>query len=279
MKLVLTCIDNFQEYILTNIQQLIKLNHINIIVITNLKFFSYFDNYLSNITLVDKDSLNDSYEYDKKSSMNNSFRGGFWRLTSSRFFYIYEFMKKYNVTDVIHLENDVLLYYNVDELITCVDKNFMYIPFDTYSRNIASIVYIPNSDIFKFILDRYDFDKNDMENFSTIRKKTNLIKNFPIFVKTSNLTDEQQYVSENEDVFPFVFDAAAIGQYLGGVDPRNQSGNTRGFINETCVIKYDKYSIYLENVNDMKKPFIVVEDRKIPIFNLHIHSKNLSEFI
>jgi len=279
MKVILTCIDNFQEYILTNIGQLLKLKHLDIVVITNLKFFSLFDKYILNIKLIDKDSLTDSYRYDKKSSMNNSFRNGFWRLTSSRFFYIYEFMKKYDITDVIHIENDVLIYYNVNELISYFDKTHIYIPFDTYNRNIASIVYIPNTEIFKLILDQYDFAKNDMENFSLIRKKTGLINNLPIFINNTNLSPEQQFVSCNTNMFPFIFDAAAIGQYLGGIDPIIKEGDTRGFINETCVIKYNNYNIWFEEVDNIKKPFISFENKKVPIFNLHIHSKNLIEFI
>jgi hypothetical protein len=118
-----------------------------------------------------------------------------------------------------------------------------------------------------------------MENFCIIKQKTGLIKNFPIFIVTNNLTNEQKYVSENSVSFPFIFDAAAIGQYLGGVDPRNAPGDTRGFINETCVIKYNNYNIWFEDVNGIKKPFIQIGDKKVPIFNLHIHSKNLNEFV
>jgi hypothetical protein len=118
-----------------------------------------------------------------------------------------------------------------------------------------------------------------MENFVSIKKKTNLIKNFPIFTNIDGLNDEQKFVCENCDMFPFIFDAAAIGQYIGGVDPRNESGNTIGFVNETCVIKYNNYKIWFEEKNGFKKPFIQIQDKIIPIFNLHIHSKNLEKFM
>jgi hypothetical protein len=278
MNIILVCLNNFQEYILLNISQLIKLGHKNIFVITNGNLFSNFDKYNSDITLIDVNDLNETYNFNKLTTLNRDFRNGFWYLTSLRFFYIYEFMKQFNITDVIHLENDVPIYYNCDKLINFVDKK-IYIPFDTFNRNIASIMYIPNSDIFKLVLDKYDFNKNDMDNFSNIKKITNLISQFPIFIKNDTLTAEQKFVSENSNVFPFIFDGAAIGQYLGGVDPRNASEDTRGFINETCVIKYNNYKIWFEEDNNIKKPFILIENNKIPIFNLHIHSKNLLEFI
>jgi hypothetical protein len=279
MNIVLTCLENYQEYILVNIEQLIKLEHNNIFIITNLHFFPYFNKYDSKIQLIDVNELNESYEFSINTSLNKDFRNGFWYLTSLRFFYIYEFMKIYNINNIVHLENDVIIYYNCDQLINMLDTNFMYIPFDTYKRNIASIMYIPNKEIYKIILDNYDFDKNDMENFFYIKQKIGFIKNFPIFIKLPYLTDEQHFVSEHSGTFPFIFDAAALGQYLGGVDPRNIPGDTKGFVNETCVIKYNNYSIWFEEINKIKKPFIQIESHKIPIFNLHIHSKKLIDFI
>lgn len=278
MNIILTCVDNFQEYILINIEQLIKLGHKQIYVITNKEFFNYFSKYISNIILISKDDLNEQYNFTSNSSLDKQFRNGFWVLTSLRFFYIYELMNKYNLEDVFHLENDVLIYYHCYEILKYINKNYMYIPFDSYKRNIASILYIPNKEVFKNILNNYNFKINDMENFVLIKSKTGLIQNFPIFIKNENLTEEQIFVCENSGLFPFIFDAAAIGQYLGGVDPRNICGNTEGFINETCVIKYNNYNFLFKIVDNMKKPFIIIENNEIPIFNLHIHSKNLVKF-
>ena len=280
MNIVLTCLNNFQDYILTNIDQLIKLGNKNIYVITNTHLLEYFNYYKGNITLINADTLPDSYNFSSTSSLDNNFRGGFWKLTSQRFFAVYEFMHKYNVENVIHIENDVLLYYNCDELIPLLNKNVCYLPFDTYNRNIASIMYIPNVSIFKTILDNYNFNINDMENFSYIKQKTGLIENFPIFKKEYATNNEELFVSNNSEIFSFIFDAAAIGQYLGGVDPRNMPGDTSGFVNETCVIKYNKYKFaFKDSDNGIKQPFLIINNNIIPIFNLHIHSKKLKKFI
>jgi hypothetical protein len=279
MNIVLVCITNFQEYILTNIEQLVKLGHENIFVLTNGNLFEYFNNYKNLIKLINIDELQDSHNFYTKTHLDKQFRNGFWTLTSLRFFYIYEFMEKYNIADVIHLENDVLIYYNCNTLSNLFIKEHVYIPFDTFNRNIASIMYIPSSSVFKNILNHYDFNKNDMENFSYIKQKTNLVQNLPIFIQHENQTIEEKFVSENSELFPYIFDAAAIGQYLGGVDPRNIAGDTTGFINETCVIKYNHYEIWFEHLDNIKKPFIKINHKQIPIFNLHIHSKNLIKFV
>jgi len=211
--------------------------------------------------------------------LNPSYRNGFWLLTSFRFFVIYECMKKYNIKDVIHLENDVPVYYNCDILLKYLDNNYIYLPFDRYTRNIASIMYIPNHFKFKMILDNYDRNKSDMENFSIIKNKTNLIKKFPIFPNEFAITDEEKYVSDNSDIFPYLFDAAAIGQYVGGIDPRNVPGDTSGWVSADCIIKYNKYQIKWEQENDIKRPFLIIENNVFPIFNLHIHCKNLKKYI
>jgi len=282
VSIVLVCIGNFQDYILQNISQLIRLGHSQIYILTNTCFFERFDIFLGKIKLVSVDELSDSYQFFDKTSLNKTFRGGFWTFTSLRFFYIYEFMAKYDVRDVIHLENDVLIYYNCDQIIERFDKEYIYLPFDTFSRNIASIMFIPSAFVLKSVLDKYDFNKNDMENFSNIMNITGLIKQFPIFSSYNifHMTDEYRFVTANYERFGgFIFDAAAIGQYLGGVDPRNISGDSTGFINETCIIKYNKYSFLWELIDGIKRLFIIIDGNKIPIFNLHIHSKNLKRFI
>lgn len=278
MNIVLTCLNNFQDYILENIEQLVSLGHKNIYVIANSHMFDSFNVCRRHITLINADDLN-TFAFESKTTLDSDFRDGFWRLTSQRFFVICEFMKTHDVKDVVHIENDVLVFYNCEVLSAFVDRNYVYMPFDTYTRNIASIMYIPSADIFQQILDHYDCDKNDMDNFSVIRNKTGLIKNFPIFPwsECECENDEMRFVCSNSDVFPWIFDAAAMGQYLGGVDSRNIPGDTRGFVNETCVIKYDIYEFeYCDG-----KPFLVMKnkDKKVPIFNLHIHSKNMRKFM
>lgn len=286
MHVVLVCINNFQTYILTNIKQLIRLGHTSIYVLTNHRFFEQFSDVSENITLVAIEELNDSYNYNQNTQLDNQFRGGFWALTSARFFYLYEFMRSRDIENVIHLENDVLIYHNVDNILEMKipDKTKIYLPFDTFTRNIASIMFIPNHSIFKIVLDKYDFTKNDMENFSIIQIQTGIIENFPIFINDDSGSLEHQFVTKNFKHFNMIFDAAAMGQYLGGVDPRNIPGDTSGFVNETCIIKYDQYKIIWNAFDDIRTPYIVVKDASdndcaYPIFNLHIHSKALENFI
>ena len=288
MNIVLVSAGNLQEYIIPNIRQLLSLNHKSIYVLTNPEFFEKFNEFPQDIVkLISIAELEDSYNYSTTSTMTRDFRGGFWYFASARLFYIYSFMQKYQINDVIHLENDVPIYYNCDILLDTLDKNFMYLPFDRFDRNICSIIYIPNSDIFKQVLDRYDTKQNDMFNFSRIKQETNLINTFPICVTNTAENKEYQFVTKNYDDFKMIFDAAALGQYIGGVDPRNMPGDTRGYVSPDCTIKYNKFEVVWESVFhpetqvSLKKPFLRIGGNNpelVPVFNLHIHSKEVARW-
>lgn len=280
--IVLVCVQNFQDYILDNIDQLVELNAQRpIFVLTNEYLMHHFEHLCEPVRVLPVEGLEDTYNYLGASTLDATFRGGFWQLASARFFYIYAFMKQHEVTDVVHFENDVLSYYSVGTLENCIDRSCMHIPFDSLERNIASIVYIPSHTILKAILDRYDYNVDDMHNFSRIRRETpNLIKGLPICVAPPNAQKEEvRFVTEGYDKFNgFIFDAAAMGQYIGGIDPRNVSDgkDTVGFVNETCVIKYADFASFEWRQG---RPFLRINGGPlVPIFNLHIHCKNLKKF-
>ena len=283
--IVLVCLGVFQEYIMTNIAQLIRLGHTKIYVLTNAALIPHFEPFSDVIHLVSVETLNDSFDFKRRSIQDKEYRGGFWHHTSARFFVLYEFMARTGIKNVIHIENDVLIYYNCDKELTAplFNKPNLYIPFDSYERNIASIVYIPDATVLSQILVHYDYGKNDMYNFSEIRKKTDCVQQFPIFIE-EHVLGERAFVSHGWSQFGgYIFDAAAIGQYVGGVDPRNCPGDTRGFVNETCVIKYADEGVVIwktDDDNDVKRPFLQRNNRQIiPIFNLHIHSKALMLYV
>ena len=268
--IILVSVGTFQNYILDNIQQLTQLGFSNIHVITEKINFKNFIQY-DKVILVDADKLDTSY-FDKNSKLNKSFRNGFWNFASKRFFLMYEYIKNNNIIDIIHLENDVLLYtnmnYNFDEKI--------YITMDSKNRCIPGIIYIPNYLLLSKLIEQYNFSQNDMINLAGFYyNNKDIVKTFPII---DDSIDKCIY-NENYKQFSSIFDGAAIGQYLGGVDPRNNVGNTIGFVNETCIIKYDKYNFKWLIKKNGKFPYIEINKKLIPINNLHIHCKDLKKFI
>jgi hypothetical protein len=216
-------------------------------------------------------------------------------------------MEKYHMENVIHIENDVVLYYNCDTLIERVERTKIYIPFNSFNINVISIVYVPKAELLRPLLMNWDMRMLDMNVFAIFKRMMpDLVDIFPIFKEQPEFAgdDVKRMVCYNFDRFGVVFDGNAMGQYLGGIDPQNIGGSTRstvGFVNADCCIKYDRYAFVWKemptvgggedgggNVDDgkgertvdmMKKPFLCVGGDEIPIFNLHIHSKNLAKFV
>ena len=90
---------------------------------------------------VDKNDLDD-LGFDSRSTLDKSFRNGFWHLCSLRFFYIYSYMKLFNIENVIHIENDVLLYKDINNYPFPTDR--LSCVFDCYYRVVPSLTSIPN---------------------------------------------------------------------------------------------------------------------------------------
>ena len=263
--------NNFTLYVLIN-KSLIEIFE------NNIKKFNIDTSAVKVIELFDCEKVNRYSDYTLKFNLE-PFRDSFWISTTARFFYIEEFMKKYNVDSVFHIENDVMLYVDLHKIRDTLKSNEMYMVQDSATRVVPSIVYIPNV----FIIEK-------LNNF--ILEK---VKNSEVFLNDMGLLGE----FHDKKHFPiefgsnYLFDGAAIGQYLGGVDPRNLPNATeldiinnpsKGFINETSSFKITK------DITFFRKNMIINKDRGVslfygkhisdivPICNLHIHSKQLYQF-
>jgi hypothetical protein len=91
-------------------------------------------------------------------------------------------------------------------------------------------------------------------------------------------TQDGSVFSRHFDEFKGIFDAAAIGQYLGGIDPRNGK-NFQGFKREHSYLDLDNCQFeWNEDHLGKKIPVMIIDGDKIPIYNLHVHCKNLRAF-
>ena len=244
MEIILIDIGVFQPYLNDNIRNLKLFGNNNITIITDEHLVSNFN---EKIILT---SELDDYDFDKQVRI----APGFWANTSKRLFYLYSYMKKYNKKNCIHIENDYMLYFNTSEL-TPTDE--VLLTMDSPQRCIPGFVFIPGHEKLEPLIKNYDFGKNDMINMA------NFYHNNRMTVRTLPIINEHS-----------IFDAAAIGQYLGGVDPNNIAGDTRGFVNESCVVDYSLYNFYWKTYNNLNLPYL--NDSRIMC--LHIHCKRLHDF-
>jgi len=206
-------------------------------------------------------------------------------------------MTQYNLKNVFHLEYDNMLYVDLQELLPIfVDKyKGIAATFDNDKRCIPGFIYIRNQEVMSRLADFFAYyakkGYNDMQMLAEFKNKygensidylpiitAEYAKEHPLVSRKGNAAHKKKKFFQYIDLFHSVFDAAALGQYLGGQDPNNGSC-APGFINESCVFNSSHlgYDWYNDDLN-RKIPYIVYSNKKYRINNLHIHSKKLELF-
>lgn len=273
VEIILVCLGNFQSYIIDNIYNLLDFSNNNITVIINKNLENSFNKVKSKIKIVYAEDLN-NYNYDNNCKLNKTSQSGLWFQSSNRFFYLYDYIKTYTIEKCFHIENDVMVYTNLDNYIPNEKK--IYLAMDSNGRCIPGIVFISSHNELQPLIKNYSNTTNDMNNLGMFyNKNKDICETFPIIKKNNNF-DSHDFLFKNFDKFNAVFDTAAIGQYLGGC---HYGRIIPGFINETCFVKYDKYKFYWIKKNNLFIPHIEIEKELIPIINLHVHRKELYKFM
>lgn len=290
MKIVFVNLVHNQQYIFDNIENLKRFGNTDIVVITDEQFRSSYE--AVNVETVAVESLIPEYtDYIETIRHNHKRKCGFWDLCKYRFKVICKYMETHNVTNIVHLENDVMLFENLDNIkFHCTNK--ILLTLDNTNRCIPGLMFIPSYKIMKTCLNRWTAD-NDMLNWGfaynkhkdsidiipIIKGNIHSLNDFSHFTQTHwAQKPDYELVSKNNELYDGIFDAAAIGQYLGGIH-RNKTAK-RKFINESCTVNYSQYEIIWKlNDKDLKCPFIIIDDKEVPIYNLHVHSKDLKQFM
>ncbi len=235
-------------------------------------------------------------KFRRETALSKTSREGFWCKATERFFYLDALMRQYELSDLFHLEYDIMLYVDLEDLLPIFKKYpGIAATFDADQRCIPGFMYIAQADAIKklvdFIAKKASKGLNDMHVIALFKQQNNreVIDNLPIIMpeyiecyglcnelghSTKSPKDYTQYIN----LFNSIFDGAAIGQYLGGIDPLN-GPSSAGFVNETCLFNASKLTyLWHENTQGRKVPFASCGEKMYRINNLHIHSKNLKAF-
>lgn len=216
------------------------------------------------------------------------FRDGFWIHTVTRFFYLHALMAEFGLRDVVHVENDVLVYFELEEVLDELAGQ-MHVTRDAPDRVIGGIVFVKTHRILEDLRDfacapdtRFDNDMDLLSKFQDRRRE--LVRCLPIIDPDYFPPDDAEsrtLYANDYDKFQAVFDSAYIGQYLDGVDPRNASGDTRGFVNETSVVEIDTDDQVSFDRDELGRgvPYLSCRGRRIRVMSLHLHSKNLGRYL
>ncbi len=215
---------------------------------------------------------------EAEQSFDVKFRDGFWVKTTERFFVLEQFIKAYSIDSLFHAEIDNLIF-NIDGLSEKLDKigRGIFCPRDSLSRGIASLIYINDhlalSELNKFSANNKLAEKNDMNLLGSLLNSSEKFFSLP----TEHLIQNAHSVnwkSISPDDSEGIFDAAALGQFLFGIDPRNGGVLLfNGFENENkgCDLWQLDY-----NINIRDRSFTIKDrltNRTFNLFNIHVHSK------
>jgi len=250
------------------------------------------------VTFIPCESLTSSDLHTKfkhDSPLDKTSWGGLWYKSTERFFYIEELMRQYNLSDVFHFENDIMLYVDLEELMPVFRKyTGIATVFDADQRCIPSFMYITHADaiekLIRFMTEKASRGLFDMHIIALFKHEHSqeIIDHLPIIMPAyahryglrnavGHGTNTPERYWQHIDLFNSIFDAAAIGQYLGGT--YHDKGTQVGFINETCLFNASQLAyVWKKDAQGRKVPYAVYDNVLYRINNLHIHSKDLKKF-
>lgn len=244
-----------------------------------------------------------SYDELPKSKLHEQYqslcveKSPFWRYTSERFLYLLDVMERYSLENVFHMENDIMLYANLEPLLPIFQKHYpgIGVTCDNEERCIPGFVWIANLRAMQSLAHYFVLcapkKLNDMQVIGTYRRmhSSQDVDTLPIilpeYLSTHSLestmhhkTNTPTRYTNHFEEFQAVFDAAAIGQFLGGIDPIHKN-NGPGFINESCLfnVSIPQYD-WIADEQGRSVPHMIFQGHRCKIINLHIHSKRLCEF-
>lgn len=221
----------------------------------------------------------------------------FWRYTSERFLYLWDLMENDRLENIFHLENDNMLYADLEQLLPHFQKQYPGIgaTFDNEDRCIPGFVWIANcnamKDLAEYFVKKAPESLSDMYIMGSYRKERSIqwidalpiimpnYKNlYPLESPHHHKTHRPQAYSNHSEIFHAIFDAAAIGQFLGGIDPIHEN-NQPGFINESCL--FNPSLLHYQWILDEQGrfcPHALFQNQPYKIMNLHVHCKRLDQF-
>lgn len=219
--------------------------------------------------------------FNEKTGLDKNFRQGFWYQASNRFMVLADYLNHTNTSNVVHIENDYVLYFDPSDKIKAFEEFADFaVPMDRI-RAIPGIVWFKNpivaDKLAQFML--MNADQDDMANLGGFCLSSTEINAKPLptiplkYAQMKSLNDCKY--SQGINLFEGIFDAAAIGQYIGGIHWMNNPEDTTLFQNESSDLLLNDFSFCWVIKNGIRSPKITILDESVRVLGIHAHSKNL----
>jgi len=236
------------------------------------------------VLLTDADTKIVGGQVVKVPTPNDTFLSGFWAHTLNRLKVLSDYMASNSTEDVIHIENDVLIYHDPIDLLDifrAISKDRVLITALGQSHLSAAYMYIPHKKAIGRLCDvmyeHFSMGHEELKahiGYSFVSEMTvldHIYKKHDAPIGLLPIMPNDQYL----DLFKAVFDPASYGQYIGGIQTNpgvNWAGN-----HHLIGKKINKGE--LQPVFENGKPYVIGGDTRWPINNLHIHSKDLKRWM
>lgn len=208
-----------------------------------------------------------------------------------RLYLLENFMKKYNINNVFHLELDNLIYYDPFSFKTQFESKGISYLYEDYGRGCASVFYARDVESLKHLNDTIInyIDMNGGFNSEMgflgryIDEHTDKVNILPHVPPEENNTKHLK-ISDNFESFEngkWIFDSMSIGMWLTGIDRIHSNGIIKKCKSpwiplDITNIKY-KWKL---NKKGKKYPVMITKSgNECRIFNLHIHCKDLRPYL
>lgn len=262
-------------------------------------YFSAFNEFGDNnsnvipvpIEFLKKNDHHQKWIKNRREIMNHSY-------SVERFLYLDDFIQQYGLRNVFHIENDVMVYFSLLEKLPVFQKcysNMVATTFDCDTRAVPSFVYVSNPEtsslLSDFIATKGRPDFSDMELLNLFKnafykkRSDHLPTLIPAYAHDYPLTNvlnktarSAEPYSNHLDQLGMIFDAIALGQFLGGINPLLGESKP-GFLGELSIFLPSFFELWWEKDQQGRFiPYISYRGETYPIANLHIHSKALELF-
>jgi hypothetical protein len=219
-------------------------------------------------------------QFRRETKLNKKFRSGFWFHASNRFHVIADYMTATSLENCLHIETDVVLYFDPAEKGTQFQEFAEFsVPLDR-KRAIPGVVWLKNSLVARrltahMLLHKDRDDMATLGEFCLINPDiAKPLPSIPVDYAVRHNLDQTRYC-QGLELFEGIFDCAAIGQYVGGIHWMNDPENTRFFLNESSDLDLSKFHFAWKFSEIGRVPQLGWGVTKTKILSLHAHSKEL----
>ncbi len=203
----------------------------------------------------------------------------FWTFTSLRFFVLRDYILSHQCTKFYHAELDNVIFQleELDNRLDSVGKG-LFVPRDSEDRAIASLIYCNSIPSMLLLCELYG-NHNIINDMHALGIFAQLYNNYFFSLPTESCkANSSLFDIVSPSICGGLFDAAAVGQYLFGIDPRhNRYRPTKSqFVNENSKVDWKKIKIRIDN----NKRILLCDHSESDnsphsenLYNLHLHSK------